>query len=200
LITLLDYGMGNLRSVEKALERVGAGVRRTSDPGETAAAERLVVPGVGAFGQAMERLRGAGLDEAIRAAVGAGARFLGICLGMQLLFDESEEHGTHRGLGLLPGRVVRLPSRVKVPHVGWNQALPARPDPLFEGLPAEPFFYFDQSYCCLPARRADVLAETDHGVRFASAAGRGRVYGVQFHPEKSQASGLRMLKNFVELP
>ena len=197
-VTLFDYGAGNLHSLAKALETPGVTLAIQADPAAAADTDLLVLPGVGAFGPAAAAL--APGRERLRDAVAGGLPCVGICLGMQLLFEESEEHGTHRGLGLLPGRVVRLPSTVKVPHVGWNQAVPARPDPLFEGLPAEPFFYFDQSYCCLPAERSDVLAETDYGLRYACAAGRGRVYGVQFHPEKSQADGLRMLKNFVELP
>jgi imidazole glycerol-phosphate synthase subunit HisH len=197
VITLLDYGMGNLRSVEKALVHVGAEVRVTSRPAEVEGAERLVVPGVGAFGQAMDHLRASGLDRAILAAVARGAGYFGICLGMQLLFETSEEHGSHRGLGLLPGRVLRLPERVKVPEVGWNQVTPVRPDPLFEGIPESQFFYFDQSFYCEPSEPSDLLAETEYGLRYASAVRRGRLSAVQFHPEKSQKHGLRMLRNFA---
>jgi glutamine amidotransferase len=199
VITIVDYGMGNLRSVEKALLKVGAPARVSSRPEEVEAAERLVVPGVGAFGQAMERLRATGLDRAILAALERGAAYLGICLGMQMLFEESEEHGRHRGLGVLPGRVRRLPSTVKVPEVGWNQVRAAAPDPLFEGIPDQRFFYFDQSFYCEPADPADLLAETEYGLCYASAVRRGRVRAVQFHPEKSQAHGLRLLQNFSGL-
>ena len=197
MITLLDYGMGNLRSVEKALVHVGAEVRVSSSPAEVERAESLIVPGVGAFGQAMEHLASTGLDRAIVGAVERGARYLGICLGMQLLFESSEEHGSHRGLGLLPGRVVRLPGTLKVPEVGWNQVTPVREDPLFAGIPDTQFFYFDQSFYCAPSEPSDLLAETEYGLRYASAVRRGRLSAVQFHPEKSQQHGLRLLRNFA---
>ena len=198
-VTILDYGMGNLRSVQKAFAHFGIAARITSDPAETAAAARLVVPGVGAFGQAMARLRETGLDRAIRAAVEGGAHFLGICLGMQLLFERSEEHGTHQGLGLLQGEVKRFPATVKVPEVGWNRVSIRPGDPLMEGIEEGEFFYFDQSYYCAPSDPDDLLSETEYGLRYASAVRKGRVRAVQIHPEKSQRAGLRLLENFARL-
>lgn len=198
-LTILDYGMGNLRSVEKAFAHFGVEARITSDPAAAARATHLVVPGVGAFGQAVLRLREAGLDRAIRAAVDGGAHFLGICLGMQLLFETSEEHGRHHGLGLLKGEVKRLPPTVKVPEVGWNRISFRPGDPLLEGIEEGEFFYFDQSYYCAPADPDDLLSETDYGVCYASAVRKGRVRAVQFHPEKSQRAGLRLLENFARL-
>lgn len=199
MILLLDYGMGNLRSVEKAFAHVGGEVRLTSDPREVERAECLVLPGVGAFGQAMDRLRERGLDRAIHAALDRGARFLGICLGMQLLFESSEEHGQHLGLGVLKGHVKHLPPGVKAPEVGWNRAEPARVDPVLLGLEAGEYFYFDQSFYCAPEEESDVLTYTEYGLRYASAVRRGPVCAVQFHPEKSQRAGLRLLENFVRM-
>jgi glutamine amidotransferase len=199
VITLLDYGVNNIRSVEKALKFVGAPVRITSDPGVVESSDKLLVPGVGAFGQAMDSLRAAGLDRALRRAVGRNAHLLGICLGMQLLFETSEEHGTHEGLGLLKGHVKRLPDSVKVPHIGWNQIAPVGEDPLMKEITSGEFFYFDQSFHCVPDDKADRLADTDYGLSIASAVRRGNVRGVQFHPEKSQKAGLRMLENFARL-
>ena len=213
MITIIDYGIGNLRSIEKAFERVGAEVLRTDDPEALARAERLVLPGVGAFGACINEVRRRGLEAPIHDAVAQGVPFLGVCVGMQLLFDESEEMGRHTGLGVLPGRVVRFAGHtvpdggspdaeaeaLKVPHMGWNTLMPQRPSPLLAGLPETAYFYFVHSYYCAPARPADVLAATDYGKTFAAIVGHGNVFGVQFHPEKSQQNGLRILKNFAAL-
>lgn len=216
MLVIVDYGMGNLRSVEKALERVGAEARVSARPEDVAGADRLIVPGAGAFGDAMAALRDRGLVEPIRDFVARGRPFLGICLGLQLLFDESEEVaeapadpaarravGLPKGLGLLRGRVVRFGDDVvrrglKVPHMGWNAVRVAGPSPLFAGLPGEGvYFYFAHSYYAVPADRSVVAAETDYGGWFTSAAAAGNILATQFHPEKSQAVGLRVLENFV---
>jgi len=205
MIALLDYGIGNLRSVQKALEHVGASVTLTADPAVVLAAEKVVLPGVGAFGDGMRGLRERGLAEAVRLVAARGTPLLGICLGMQLLFDVSEEMGEHAGLGLLPGRVRRFPIQnrrseipnLKVPHTGWNQIEPCAESPLLHHLPPGAYAYFNHSYYC-DAQPDDILAVTDYGGVYPSVVGRGRVYGLQFHPEKSQQVGLRLLQNFVE--
>lgn len=204
-IVLVDYGIGNLRSVQKALEYVGARVTLTEDPDLILAAEKVVLPGVGAFGDGMRGLRARGLDKAVREVAARGAPLLGICLGMQVLFEASEELGEHEGLGLLPGRVRRFPfsqtqspiSGLKIPHTGWNQIEPCTDSPLLYGLPRGAYAYFNHSYYC-DAQSADTLAVTDYGGAYPSIVGCGRVYGIQFHPEKSQHVGLLLLKNFVE--
>jgi glutamine amidotransferase len=198
MIALVDYDLGNLRSVEKALETVGADVRLTSDLDVILAADKVVLPGVGAFGDGMVSLRRRGLDEVIQTVVSRETPLLGICVGMQVLFEEGEEHGRHRGLGLLPGVVRRFESvDLKVPQTGWNQILPACETALLDGLAPGDYAYFNHGYYCAAAA-ADTLAHTDYGVRYASVVGRGRLYGVQFHPEKSQRVGLTILRNFVE--
>ena len=199
MIAIVDYGVGNLRSVQKALERVGAEAVVSGDPGALDAARGVVLPGVGAFGDGMDQLRARGLAEPVLHHVEAGKPLLGICLGMQLLFEESEEMGQHTGLGLLPGRVVRFPEgELKVPHIGWNQ-LQVRQDPLLEGIADGSYAYFVHSYYVAPAEAEDVLATTEYGIAFAAVVGRGRVWGAQFHPEKSQEVGLRLLQNFARL-
>jgi glutamine amidotransferase len=199
MIALLDYGSGNLRSVEKALETVGARVLLTDQPAVIRQADQIVLPGVGAFGDGMAGLRQRGLVEAIRAAAGRGTPILGICLGMQLLFETSEELGTYPGLGLLPGSVGRFPaSGLKVPQTGWNQLDLDNPSPLLHGIRSGDYAYFNHSYYCQPASQAHVLASTEYGLRYASVVGSANLYGVQFHPEKSQAVGLQILRNFVE--
>ena len=198
MIALIDYDLGNLRSVEKALATVGADVRLTSDPEVILAADKVVLPGVGAFGDGMVGLRRHGLVEPLQELVARGTPLLGICVGMQVLFEESEEHGRHHGLGFLPGRVRRFESHdLKVPQTGWNQILPARETVLLEGLEPGDYAYFNHGYYC-DAAAADTLAQTEYGVRYTSVVGRGRLYGVQFHPEKSQRVGLTILRNFVE--
>ena len=202
MITLLDYGGSNLRSVQKAFEFVGAPVEVTADPQVVFQAKKLVLPGVGAFGAGIAALRQRGLDAAVGEAVGRGILLLGICLGMQFLFDESDEMGRHRGLGLIRGQVQRLdprPSSLKVPHVGWNQISHDGSHPLLRGVPGGAHAYFVHSYHCRPANAEIVLAQTDYGRSFASIVGRDNVYGIQFHPEKSQKVGLQILRNFVEM-
>lgn len=206
-MVVIDYGIGNLRSMEKALERVGADVVRTDDPDVIASAERLVLPGVGAFGACIDEIRRRDLEAPIRDAVGAGTPLLGVCVGMQILFEEGLEHGTHRGLGLLPGRVVHFheaddggAADLKVPHMGWNTLKPTREAPLLSALGDEPYVYFVHSYHAVPDDPSDVLATTPYGHAFPSVVHRGAVYGVQFHPEKSQACGLQILENFARLP
>lgn len=199
MIAIVDYGVGNLRSVERACLQVGAEARVVASPQELAAARGIILPGVGAFGDGMARLRAAGWVPVLAEWAAAGRPLLGICLGMQLLFEESEEMGRYAGLGLLPGRVLRFGSGVKVPHVGWNQVRPLREHPLLAGVPAGAYAYFVHSYCVVPAEPTDVLAVTDYGGPFASVVGRGRVLGLQFHPEKSQEVGLRMLANFAAI-
>lgn len=206
-VTMVDYGGSNLRSVQKAFEAVGARVAMTSDPEQIRRAELLVLPGVGAFGTGMAAIRERGLDEAIVAAAGRDAPLLGICLGMQFLFDESEEMGNHRGLGLIHGRVRQFESRrsteaetaLKVPHMGWNRINFTEEHPLLAGVAPGSHAYFVHSYYCAPIDSADILASSDYGISFAAIAGRGRIYGIQFHPEKSQQIGLKILENYSRL-
>ena len=205
ILTLVDYGIGNLRSLEKAFEHEGATVRRTSDPVEVRRAERLIVPGVGAFGACMDALRARGLVAPVREAALSGTPLLGVCVGMQLLFEGSDEMGSHDGLGLLPGRVVRFPeagsdgARLKVPHVGWSPLRPAGTSPLMDGLLDGIHVYFVHSYHAAAGEPSDVLAWADYGVRFPAVVGRNHLFGVQFHPEKSQGAGLRILRNFAQM-
>lgn len=200
MITMIDYGLGNLRSVQKALEYVGASVQLTDDPALVRAAKKLVLPGVGAFGAGIAALNARGLANAIREAVGQGTPILGICLGMQFLFDESSEMGQHQGLGLLPGRVVRFPQNgLPVPHMGWNQVQHDGTHPLLDGVPAGAYAYFVHSYHCQPANPADLIATTDYGQPIAAITGRGHILGIQFHPEKSQHTGLRILHNYHKM-
>jgi imidazole glycerol-phosphate synthase subunit HisH len=198
-IAVVDYGMGNRRSVEKALEHVGARVSITRDPATMEAAEALVVPGVGAFPQGMRNLIELGLDERIRAIAAAGTPVLGICLGMQLLFDRSSEHELTEGLGLMAGEVSALKAGgLRIPHIGWNDVRLARPSPLTAGLPAEGCaFYHVHSLAARPEDPDDVIATTEYGERFATIVGHGNIFGVQFHPEKSSRDGLALLANFV---
>lgn len=198
-VALLDYGVGNVGSVRRAFERLGAEVVQTSDPGLVASASRVVLPGVGAFAPARERLAGSGLEEGLRAALEGGARLLGLCLGFQLLFEASEEFGTTEGLGLLQGRVTPFPPGARVPHVGWNrlETEGAAAGPLLDGLPRGAYVYFVHSFRPEGADPADVAAFCEHGGRFVAAARRGNVWGCQFHPEKSSAVGRRILANFL---
>ncbi len=189
--------MGNLRSVEKALEKVGATVKVTRDPDEVRRADAVVLPGVGAFGDAMNNLEKRGLVDVIRDEVRSGKPFLGICLGLDLLFEESDEYGRHRGLGLLPGRVELLPTDKKIPHIGWNQAFIQKESRLLAGVPDGSFFYFVHSYAVVPQREADILCITEYGCRFVSAVEHENIAAFQFHPEKSSSIGLTILKNFT---
>ena len=201
MLAIVDYQMGNLRSVQKGFEKVGHSATITSDPDELARADKVILPGVGAFGDAMHELRRRDLVEPIREAVRSGKPFLGICLGLQLLFEVGHEGGRHEGLGILEGEVVKfdLPKDYKVPHMGWNELSFRRPCPLFEGLGEGTHCYFVHSYYVSPKDKKVVAAETDYGDPFCSVAWRDNVYATQFHPEKSQADGLRILKNFAEL-
>jgi glutamine amidotransferase len=195
-IAVVDYGIGNLGSVMKAFRHLGAPAVLSGDIAELRRADVLVLPGDGAFASTMEEIEGRGLVPVLREAVEQGRTLLGICIGMQLLFEESEEHGRHRGLGFLPGRVRRLEGDRPIPHMGWNQLHPTRPHPMLEGVADGAHVYFVHSYWC-DAPAEVVLAETDYGARFPAIVGRGNVLGVQFHPEKSQAVGLRLMENFV---
>jgi glutamine amidotransferase len=197
VIAIVDYGMGNLRSVQKAFEKVGAEARVVEDPRELAAAAGIVLPGVGAFGQAMGNLSASGWVEPLREACANGLPFIGICLGMQLLFDSSEEMGQHAGLGIMAGDVRRFRGNLKVPQMGWNQIHVRHPSPLLEDVPDGSFAFFVHSYYCVPRDNSTVLATTAYGNEFASVVGRENVLGAQFHPEKSQTVGLQMLENFA---
>jgi len=195
---IIDYGMGNLRSVEKAVETVGGKPAITGDPDAVRKAARLILPGVGAFGDAMENLRRNGMDDAIGEAVKAGKPLLGLCLGLQLLFAQSEEFGSHEGLNLIPGKVRKFSEPgLRVPHVGWNQIEGGRENPLLEDIPEGSYFYFVHSFYVEPARSEDILRWTSYGRRFCSIACRDNVWGAQFHPEKSQDTGKKLLRNFL---
>ena len=200
-IAIVDYGMGNRRSVEKALEHVGAHVRVSGDEAQLRAAAGLVVPGVGAFPRAMENLRAGGLDELLVERVAAGTPVLGICLGMELAFDYSTEQGGSQGLGIIPGEVRALQAgSLKLPHIGWNEVQFTRPESLLiENLPSQAAFYHVHSYAAVPSQPQDVLGIAEYGAEFVTAVERGSFYGVQFHPEKSSAAGLRMLANFAAI-
>jgi glutamine amidotransferase len=200
MITIVDYGMGNLRSVQKGFERGGHAATITSDPAVLASAEKLVLPGVGACRDAIAALRSRGLVEPIRAVIAADKPFLGICLGLQLLFDKSYEDGEHEGLGVLAGDVVRfnVPAEYKVPHMGWNQLRFRRRPPIFAGIDDGAHFYFVHSYYVVPRDPTVIATETDYPEPFCSSVWRGHLYAMQFHPEKSQDAGLRVLKNFAE--
>jgi glutamine amidotransferase len=198
VIAIVDYGMGNRRSVEKALEHVGARPRLTADHDVIRSADGIVVPGVGAFPEAMRRLRAAGLDELIRERAESGVPVLGLCLGMQLLFDFSDEHEGSAGLGLLPGRVTALRAP-RVPHIGWNLVTFERPSVLTAGLGDAAAFYHVHSLVPEPAVADDVVGRGEYGERFVSIVERGNVMGVQFHPEKSSRDGLALLRNFVSV-
>ena len=198
MIAIIDYGIGNLRSVQKAFEKVGAPARLIDIPAELADARAIVLPGVGAFGDGMDNLREAGFVEPVIEAARAGRPLLGICLGMQLLFDESEEMGHHEGLGLLPGRIRRFAGDLKVPQIGWNQICWQRPTPLSAGVPDGSYTYFVHSYYVEVANTEHVLATTEYGIDYPSIVGETNIFGVQFHPEKSQDVGLQILSNFVK--
>jgi len=227
-LTMIDYGGSNLRSVQKAFEAVGTQVDVTADPAVVLKAQRLILPGVGAFKAGMAGLKQRGLDEAIREAAAGGVPLLGICLGMQLLFEQSSEMGRHEGLGLIPGQVIGFPGYgpppvqpgedlsehlpqerlaprdrrtgvLKIPHMGWNQVEHEGRHPLLDGVLSQSYAYFVHSFYCFPADPDSVIAWTEYGVRFASIVGHGRILGIQFHPEKSQQTGLRIIRNFAGL-
>jgi glutamine amidotransferase len=201
MIAIVDCRMGNLRSVQKAFEKVGHSARVVSEPEAIAQAEKIVLPGVGAFADAIAELRRRELVEPLREAISAGKPFLGICLGLQLLFDVSHEDGRHEGLGVLPGEVKRfeLPEGFKVPHMGWNQARIKQPSPVLEGIADGAHFYFVHSYYPVPADPSVTALEADYGGPFCAAICRDNLFATQFHPEKSQADGLRLLSTFAKL-
>jgi len=201
VIAIVDVCSGNLRSVERALAKAGGDVIVTRDPEAVARADKIVVPGQGAFGVFMRGLRERGLGEALREAIASGRPYLGICLGLQILFDESEEQGPCAGLGVIAGRVVRLrptDPRLKVPHIGWNQLAFRRRDPLLAGIAEGAHVYFVHSYHAVPADPSLVTLEAEHGVHLTAAIRQANIFACQFHPEKSQDVGLQILRNFVE--
>jgi len=199
-VILIDAGTGNLRSVQKALECVGANVLRTDDPQKVLSGRRVVLPGVGAFGNFMSGLREKGLEDAVKETAKRGVPLLGICVGMQALFEVGEELGEHAGLGLLEGKVVRFEASksVKIPHTGWNQVQTKKEASLFNRIDNGAYVYFNHSYYCQTRDPSDILATTEYGINYASAVRSENIFGVQFHPEKSQSNGLRILKNFLE--
>ncbi len=199
MIAIIDYGMGNLQSVSSAVERLGFVARITADEAEIASADAAILPGVGAFGDAIRNLQQTGLDQAVKRFAASGKPLLGICLGMQLLFSESEEYGHHKGLQLLPGKVIKFAGEFKIPHIGWNRLQLHRQGlPLFEGIAdGEDFVYFVHSFHVLPERSDDLLATTDYYGQVTAITGRNNVTGMQFHPEKSGAAGMQLLRNFL---
>jgi glutamine amidotransferase len=201
MIVIVDYGMGNLRSVQKGFEKVGSVATISRDAEEIRKADRLVLPGVGAFPECMKNLARLDLLEPIKEFIASGKPFLGICLGLQLLFDESEEFGIHEGFKVIPGVVKGFDRNMglKIPHMGWNQVNFCKEVPLFKGIDHGSFFYFVHSFYVAPENRSDVAAESEYGITFTCAIARVNLYAVQFHPEKSQEIGLRVLKNFGSL-
>ncbi len=199
-VILIDAGTGNLRSVQKALESIGANVERTDDPNKVLSGKKIVLPGVGSFGDFMSGLHTSGLEEAVKEIAARTIPLLGICVGMQALFEIGEEMGDREGLGLLRGTVVKFADSlsVKVPHTGWNQFEVRKEAQLFDHVQAGAYVYFNHSYYCQADDWADVIAETNYGVRYACAVRHENIFGVQFHPEKSQRVGLQILKNFLE--
>lgn len=200
MIGIVDYGMGNLGSVANALLHLGLEAQLLTDPSQIDGNERLILPGVGSFALAIDRLNEAGWSNALRLHCGAGMPLLGICLGMQLLFEEGEEHGTRQGLGLLPGRVVPLNPALagRVPQIGWNGLDYARRHPLFSGVKEHVDFYFVHSFQCIPSNPSDIIATCEYGSSVTAAVANANVAGMQFHPEKSQDCGLKLLSNFAE--
>ena len=206
-LVIVDYGVGNLRNVYKAVEAAGGQPRVINRPDALAGAAGIILPGVGAFGDAAANFRAAGFEEPLREAVTAGKPLLGICVGMQLLFDESQEMGRHRGLAMIPGRVVRFASDMpgpegkplKVPEIGWNQLHHDGSDPLLAGIPDGAYAYFVHSYYCAPEDASCTLASTDYGITYTSVVRRDNLWGIQCHPEKSQHVGLGILRNFIAL-
>ena len=206
MIAIVDYGMGNLRSVQKGFEKAGFPAIITSSPSDLSRAQKLVFPGVGAFGAAMKELKKRRLISPIKKGIKEGKPFLGLCLGLQLLFEESEEAKGIKGLGILPGKVLRFrfpkDKNLKIPHMGWNRidCVPAKRDcPLLAGIPAGAFMYFVHSYYVSPEEKDVILTATEYGIKFTSGIWKGNLYATQFHPEKSQDTGLSILKNFGRL-
>ncbi len=202
MLAVIDYGAGNLRSVLHALKHLDArGLQLVRHPEQLVGADKIILPGVGAFGAGMEQMRRQGLVEPLKAALAEGVPYLGICVGMQMLYDIGEEMGQHQGLGVLRGRVVRFPNFAerKVPHMGWNALDIQLDSPILRGLDGDSYAYFVHSYYCAPQDEATIAASVDYGIQFAAAVQRDNIYGVQFHPEKSQNTGLRILANFLRL-
>jgi glutamine amidotransferase len=200
MIAVVNYGLGNLHSVQKAINFVGGNAEVTDDPDTIRRASKVVLPGVGAFADGMEGLASRGLGSVLRDVVDADIPVLGICLGMQLLFEEGQEQGIHQGLGFLRGKVVAFQSSgIKIPQIGWNQLEFSRGSELMGDVIDGSYVYFNHGYYCIPADRDEIIAMTDYGGNYASAVQRGNIFGVQFHPEKSQRIGLKIMKNFVEL-
>jgi glutamine amidotransferase len=200
MIAIIDYGVGNLHNIKNALDYQGLDNAILDDPDKISSASHIILPGVGAFRPAMDQLRAAGMEGVVRERIAAGCPFLGICVGMELMFDESEEAGLHQGLGVIGGRVIRFDHDLKIPQIGWNQVAMQREDPLLEGITDASYFYFVHSYHASLSHSGDALGLTDYGVIFPAIVQRDNMWGVQFHPEKSQLPGLRLLKNFAELP
>jgi glutamine amidotransferase len=202
-IAVVDFGAGNLRSVAKALERSGVNPDVTADPAVVRRADGVVLPGVGAFADAVASLAKTGLDDAVRDRLAARRPYLGLCLGLQVLFDEGDEHGVTPGLGILPGRIERFPDRMpdgeqlRVPHIGWNSVTFSGDHPMLSRLPDEDCFYFVHSYRAIPERASDVVGRVDYGGEFAAAVAREGMFAVQFHPEKSQSAGRRLLDAYA---
>ena len=196
MLIIADYGVGNLRNVLMAFGRLGVEARVTSDLKEIRQATALVLPGVGAFGDSIGNVRALGMEDTLVSVIEDGIPFLGICVGLQMLFDVGEEMGEHRGLGVLPGRVRRFPSHLVVPHMGWNQIHKVREVPLLEGLPEGSYAYFVHSYYVDPKDESVIAGTTDYGIDYASVVARDNLYAIQFHPEKSQDVGERILRNF----
>lgn len=199
MIAVINYGLGNLHSVQKAIVYTGGQAEITDDPESILQADKIVLPGVGAFADGIKGLVTRGLVSPLKKAIQAGKPLLGICLGMQLFFDESEENGRHQGLGFIEGNVVAFdePS-IKIPQIGWNQLNLQNDSPLMKGIQQGSYVYFNHGYYCIPEDQKDVITSTDYGTRFASSIHRGNIFGVQFHPEKSQKVGLQIIRNFVE--
>jgi len=198
---LIDAGTGNLHSVQNALRSLGYSILVTADPQDVLQPGRVILPGVGAFGSFMDGLRRDGLDEAVRSVVRRGDPLLGICVGMQALFESSAEMGLHAGLGVLKGQVLRFPDQegLKIPHTGWNQLLLKKPSALLDGLDSGVYAYFNHSFYCATGEAEDIAAATDYGLDYCSVVQRENIYGVQFHPEKSQRVGKAILSNFFEV-
>lgn len=200
MITVIDYGMGNLRSVVKAVEKYTGEVRVSSDPSSISRSSGIIMPGDGAFGMAMEHLRSMGWIDPLVEYIAHGGRFMGICLGYQLLFGSSEEFGIHEGMNIIPGKVVRFSGKdLKVPHMGWNSVEIVRESPFLAGVPSPSYFYFIHSYYPVVEDREWIMGEVDYGVRFPCIVGKGNLIATQFHPEKSHRIGLKIVENFVRL-
>lgn len=198
-VAIIDYQMGNLRSVQKGFERVGVAAEIVADPRQVGPTDKIVLPGVGAFGDAIAELRRRDFVPLIRDAIAANQHFLGICLGLQMLFDVGYEHGEHEGLGILSGKVLKfdLPHEFKVPHMGWNKGRILHPSPVLRETAQDTFFYFVHSYYVVPEDKSVIAIETDYGGPFCAAVSKDNLFATQFHPEKSQAEGLKLLKNFA---